>query len=197
MRTNSVLVDFGNVQPRSFSRLQDDCFRLLVFVGASQARLPFEVAASVQRMGCRAEYVKVAGSGPNALDLHIAYCIGVLSTTDPEGYFHIISKDAGFDPLIRHLRGNRIRAGRVAAIEEIPLIRGTIISEWVSLTRERLTKMKAARPRSIEALRKTIAVSFNGSRSEGEIEAVIGGLKEQGYLAVEGEAVSYPVVVPG
>ena len=53
----------------------------------------------MQALGDRANYVEIDGSGPNALDFHIAYYIGELATADPTGSFHVISKDKGSDPI--------------------------------------------------------------------------------------------------
>jgi hypothetical protein len=103
LRTNIVLIDFESVQPASLSVLAADHFKLKVFVGATQNKLPFDLVTAMQRMGERAEYVKIAGVGPNALDFHIAYYIGRISSSEPDAFFHIISKDTGFDPLIQHL----------------------------------------------------------------------------------------------
>jgi hypothetical protein len=38
--------------------------------------------------------------------------VGRAAVGDPTGYFYIVSKDKGFDPLIEHLRSRRIRAQR-------------------------------------------------------------------------------------
>src|SRR6476660_6471453 len=102
MRHNIVLIDFENVQADSLHLLASEHFRVLLFVGANQSKLPFETVAAMQKLGVRAEYVKITGNGSNALDFHIAYYIGVLSTSEPSPYFHIVSKDTGFDPLIQH-----------------------------------------------------------------------------------------------
>ena len=48
--------------------------------------------------GENGQYVKISGNGKNALDFHLAYYVGELATNDPEVYFHVISKDTGFDP---------------------------------------------------------------------------------------------------
>jgi hypothetical protein len=76
LRPNIVLIDFESVQPASLEALAADHFRLKVFVGATQSKLPFNLVTAIQRMGERAEYIKIAGVGPNALDFHIAYYIG-------------------------------------------------------------------------------------------------------------------------
>src|SRR5688572_26527427 len=123
MRTNVVLIDFESVQPDSLAPLGEDHFKVLVFVGSSQSKLPFEVAASLQQLGERAEYIKISGNGPNALDFHIAYYLGQLAAADSTAYFHIISKDTGFDPLIQHLKSKGVFAGRVKSIAEIPLVK--------------------------------------------------------------------------
>jgi hypothetical protein len=65
----------------------------------------------------------ISGNGPNALDFHIAYYVGEISQKDPDAYFHIISKDTGFDPLIQHLRKRGIKIHRERDIGEIPVLK--------------------------------------------------------------------------
>jgi hypothetical protein len=96
LRTNFVLIDFESVRPEALDPLAQEHFKVIVFVGANQAKVPFEVASALQRMGSKAEYVKITGNGPNALDFHIAYYIGQLAASEPTAYFHIISKDQQF-----------------------------------------------------------------------------------------------------
>ena len=99
LRINYVLVDFENVQTLdSLDQLDHDHFKLLLFVGASQRKVPIDVVASLQPFGDRMEYIKISGNGMNALDFHIAYYIGRFSSDDSTGSFHIVSKDRGFDP---------------------------------------------------------------------------------------------------
>lgn len=123
MRTNYVLIDFENVQPDSLTALQHDHFKVIVFVGATQNKLSFDVVSAVQRMGTKAEYIKIAGTGANALDFHIAFYIGQLAAKDDAAYFHVISKDSGFDPLIQHLKDRKISADRLTCVSEIPLLK--------------------------------------------------------------------------
>lgn len=194
MRTNYVLVDFENVLPSSLEALGHDHFKLLVFVGANQAKVPFEIAASLQQLGARACYVKITASGSNALDFHIAYTIGKLAATEPTAYFHIVSKDTGFDPLIQHLKAEGISVGRVRAISEIPLIKASAaktLSERNQVAANRLQQMKAAKPRTVKTLSSTIAWFFQKQLSEEEVAAIVRWLAEQGHLAIKGTKVSY------
>ena len=95
----------------------------MVFVGANQSKISYDLAAQPQRLGANASYVKIASNGSNALDFHIAYYIGQLAASDPDAYFHIISKDAGFDSLIAHLKTKKIFAVRSRDIGDIPIVK--------------------------------------------------------------------------
>ena len=123
MRINYVLIDLENVQPASLAGLDAEFFKILIFVGTAQTKIPFELANAAQKLGTRVTYIKIAGNGRNALDFHIAYYIGRLALEDPTAYFHIISKDTGFDPLIQHLKSQKIGASRSKEIGEIPLLK--------------------------------------------------------------------------
>jgi hypothetical protein len=120
MKTNYVLIDFENVQVKSLARLKDDTFHVCVFLGPANSKLPVDLVLAMQSMGPRATYIILETPGKNALDFHIAYYLGIMSKDDPTGFFHVISKDSGFDPLIHHLKGKKIFAARSTAIEEMP-----------------------------------------------------------------------------
>jgi len=104
MRNNYILIDYENVQLTDISEIKEHPFKVLVFIGANQTKLPFEFVSSLQMLGNNAEYIKISGNGSNALDFHIAFYIGQLAERDANAYFYIISKDTGFDPLINHLQ---------------------------------------------------------------------------------------------
>jgi len=123
MRTNYVLIDYENVQPEGLSMLDAEHFKVVVFIGANQKKLNVTFVAAVQRLGSRGEYVQISGSGSNALDFHIAYYIGKFAAADSAAFFHVISKDTGFDPLLRHLKDQKISAARAASIHEIKIVK--------------------------------------------------------------------------
>lgn len=68
-----MLIDFESVQPDTLAPLIKGHFQVLLFVGANQSKVSFEIAAAMQKLGSRGEYVKMSGNGPNALNFHIAY----------------------------------------------------------------------------------------------------------------------------
>lgn len=116
MASQYVLVDYENVQPASLGGLEGGDVHVIVFVGASQTKIPIELAAAMQRLGARGEYVRISGNGPNALDFHIACHLGERIARDPFADFRIVSKDTGFDPLVRHLRARGFQVRRVGSI---------------------------------------------------------------------------------
>ena len=120
MRTNYVLIDYENVQPSDLAMLRDGPFKVKVFLGANQAKIPVALAAALQGLGANAEYVLLASSGSNALDFHIAYYVGILSAQDSSAFFHIISKDTGFDPLIKHLKAKGVCSATIRFAGVLP-----------------------------------------------------------------------------
>ncbi len=200
MRTNYVLIDYENVQPNSLAGLDAEHFRVLVFVGANQNKVTFEMAAAIQKLGPRAEYVRIAGNGANALDFHIAFHLGHLSTQDPAACFHIISKDTGFDPLIQHLKERQIQVSRRPTVSEIPLLRAAnaqSVPQKVGVVLANLRQRKASMPRTLKTLASTINSLFLKQLAEEEIAAILKGLKAQGYIAVDDTKVTYAIPPSG
>ena len=194
MKTNYVLIDFENVQPKSLALLNGGSFKVLVFVGASQVKIPLAFAQSLQALGAAAEYIQISGNGANALDFHIAYMIGELATTDPDGYFHIISKDAGFDPLVEYLRKRKIRALRSKDIVDIPLLRianATTVPEKIDAIVRNLASRGSGRPRKTKTLRNTINSLFLKGLTEEEVDVLVTELTKQGFVSVEKDNVTY------
>lgn len=194
LRTNYVLIDFESVQPEILPELDREHFRVVVFVGASQARIPFETAEALQRLGAKAEYVKIAGNGPNALDFHIAYHIGRIAERDPSAFFHVVSKDKGFDPLIVHLKDSGVFAARSEDVAGIPLLRlggPKSARERAAILAERLVQLGSSKPRRLKTLVSTIHALFQKALSEEEATAVVAEMERQGLLDTDGVKVSY------
>jgi hypothetical protein len=192
-RINYVLIDYESVQPSQLELLNRDDFVAYVFVGKAQAKLSFETVTAIQNLGERAKYIKISGAGPNALDFHIAYYIGQISTADPEAFFHIISKDKGFDPLIEHLRERKVFSVRSETIGEIPIIRASKArtpKERMGLVVERL-QSGSSRPRTLSALRSTIESILYKQIGEPDVQAVIDQMSKAGLITVTDERVSF------
>ena len=214
MKTNYVLIDFESVQPKSLSLVMAEHFRVYVFIGPNNAKLPREVVLSVQALGSRGLYIELEKAGPNALDFHIAYYLGKLTSNDPSGFFHIISKDTGFDPLVLHLKGKDIFAKRSESIEDMPCFRQAAVKpaaengaseqkmgnepietltvdDYIKLVVDDLRKRKAAKPRTQKTLKSTIHARCGKHVSPATIDDVYAELLRRDYVKVDGEKLIY------
>ncbi|MGA4634048.1 PIN domain-containing protein [Pseudomonas solani] len=213
MRTNYVLIDYENVQVKSLELLQEEHFRARVFLGPNNTKLPVDLVLAMQRFGSRAEYVQLEAPGLNALDFHLAFYMGQLTVEDPVAFYHIISRDKGFDPLIRHLKGKGILAARSESIEEMPcfnppaaaipaptklepvrlvVAEGKAIDDsTIKLVVADLVARKAARPRTIRTLLNTIHSKVGKATDIAEVEGIYKALRQRGYVKEAGDKVSY------
>lgn len=194
MKTNYVLIDYESVQPDDIAALQHEHVRVVVFVGPHQTKIAFEKADALQRMGANAEYVRLSGGGPNALDFHVAYYLGRLAAKEPTAFFHIISKDTGFDPLVKHLKERNLRVCRVQTIGAIPIpkpIDSKSSADRVALIVADLKKRGAARPRTVATLSGTISATFRKQLTAQEVSSLVSELKKKGVVKVEGTNVTY------
>jgi hypothetical protein len=177
-------------------------------VGATQTKLPIKIVSAVQRMGDRAEYVVISGTGPNALDFHIAFYIGQYAAKEPTASFNIISKDAGFDPLIEHLKTKNISAvrcgsikemltpaSRSASIQKMPQAKtgGTSISEdRARIFADSLRQPKSTKPRSDKTLGRAIGAFFGKQKlTEAEVSAVVAAMQKAGHASIAEGKVTY------
>jgi hypothetical protein len=194
MRTNYVFIDYESVQPDTIDALSGPHFRVLVFAGANQTKVSLPLATAMQRLGSRAEWVQITGNGPNALDFHIAYYVGRLSVSDAEAFFHVVSKDKGFDPLIRHLHSKNIFAARSANVDEIPAVRSAsakTLDDRLALVTERLQQLGAAAPKTAKGLRNMVATCFQKLLADDALDALVAALKSSGCVVASGSGVSY------
>ncbi len=194
MRKNIILLDFENVQPDSLEKLAHDHFKVIVFVGANQKRLDIELVKAMQSLGSNGEYIQIEGNGPNALDFHISFYIGKYSESVKDSYFHIISRDKGFDPLIAHLKENHIFCSRWDSIKEIPFIR--LSQKMLPNERAREYYEKKIIPsKSLPGTLKTLQNSINGHffkmLSEKELDLVVEALKTSGKIQINGNKIKY------
>lgn len=194
MATNYVLIDFENVQPRNLELLTKYPFKVFVFVGANQTKVSFDLADSMQLLGNNAQYIKISGNGQNALDFHVAYYIGELAAKDPDAYFHIISKDKGFDPLIKHLSDRNIRVQREKDLAEIPLLRVPNTSssdEKIAAIVKNLGGRGQSRPRKVKTLENTINSLFTKKLGKAELASIVKELQKRKLIIVNKGNVSY------
>ncbi len=194
LKTNYILIDFENVQPDAFDCANDLPIKVIVFIGESQKKISLELAAKLQALGERAEYVRISGSGQNALDFHLAYWIGRLAERDSNAYFHIVSKDKGFDPLIKHLKSSKILAQRVVQLSDIMVLNGSANGSYADKVETVIKSLQGrgnSRPRRQKTLHNAISSLFMKSLKEDEITRIINTLAKRKIITLQNEVVTY------
>lgn len=216
MKTKYVLIDYENVQPTTLEALEADHFTVIVFVGANQTKVTLDTAAALQRKGNKAEYIRISGNGPNALDFHIAFYIGLLATQEPAAHFHIISKDKGFDPLIQHLETKQIHVSRSVDVKKIlspkapsqETSKDKPAADVKKTSPPKASSKKAptgklaiivanlrtrgtSKPRSVKTLKSTMSSIFPKKLPEKELAVLFEELQAEGFIKVDGTKVSY------
>ena len=196
VRNNYILIDYENVQPSSFEFTENFPFQVIVFIGANQKKIPIELATSLQKLGNNAKYVIVSSIGKNALDFYITFYLGKLCEKDSKAFFHIISKDTGFDILLKHLKENKILVNRYNCIDEIVALKKSNwdamqIDEQIKLSVEYLIKRGNAKPRKVETLNNSLN-SLSGRRlNPNQLKTLINTLAKRGLIVIEEDKVTY------
>jgi len=209
MKTNYVLIDYENVQVKSLALLKGDNFRVYVFLGPKNTKISADLAMAMQELGSKAEYIKLDASGHNALDFHITYYLGKLSAMDANGKFCIISKDTGFDSLIKHIKKGNIDCSRSVSIEAMLGVKAAVVKkevvaqavkpiavklkadEWIEKVVLNLVKLGTSKPRTPKSLTGKIKNWCGKAYSDKEIEAIYNRLVKKGYVVIDGTKVSY------
>jgi len=192
MKNTFLLIDYENIQKVDLSGLRGD-FKIKIFVGFSQKNIPFELVQQSQNLGDKLEWVKIDGNGNNALDFHVAFYIGKLFQEQNRASFIILSKDKGFDPLVKHINRLNGICRRINSILEISEKTGNHPNEK-NLTRvvELLAKVeKNKRPRKRSTLKQHISSLFQKKLEDQEIEEILDRLFIQNMISEINNKLSY------
>ena len=191
MPTSYVLIDFENVQPKNLEILANRPFNVVVFVGANQTKIPSDLAIALQAHGEKGRYVRISGNGRNALDFHMAFYMGELAARSPGAHFYIVSKDAGFDPLVKHLKSKNIHAQRVKDLTELaaPSAKTNSKEATIEAVIKNLSDRGQSRPRTVKTLANTINSVFKVG--EQKAQSLVKELQAGRYIEVKQGKVSY------
>ena len=189
---NIILIDYENLQVKNL----DDVYCLdadvYVFRGPTQNKLPAELIESAQKFGSRITWIKTSRQGHNALDFHIAYFVGQIVQSDSKVFFHIVSKDDGFDALIDFMKERKLFIDRVESIDDIPLVKKmkAIESNPVAFIKDRILNVSS--PSRLKTLRTAIAKWLEKDK-EKLINGIVESLKKEKFLEIDAQGkVTYP-----
>jgi hypothetical protein len=113
-----LYIDYENVQDVKVEAIQETT-KVSIIVGENQTKVPIDLVQATQPFGDSVEWIRVNGKGRNALDFFIAFFLGRDAAADSSKTFTIYSKDTGYDPLIKHLNKNGIKARRIVSFQQL------------------------------------------------------------------------------
>ena len=218
VRKNVLLVDLENVANPELGRLAGMDVEVYLFLNAKATHIRTELVVPAKNGGTAPQLIQTGGVGKNALDFHIAFYLGELTSKHNGSCYHIISKDGGFDPLVTHLKSRGIAIGRCAAIADLPFlprVRGsgpakvhkapvqpapiaqkrkpTTPSEIADIYAQRLMSPAFPRPKTPEALFNALKHSYNLGLNELEFSAIFTLLQEDGHIQLVDGQLTYDV----
>lgn len=208
MAENVLLVDYENIGKIDLGAIPAGV-RVPFFFGASQKSVPTEFLKAALRLGERFVPIDIEGQGKNALDFHIAFYLGEYLTRSPDTSCVILSKDKGFDPLIRHLvrRGFAVRRANsmaeALASRELPAAaprgagsaRPAAHRDAAARLAEALQLLagtqKTRRPRKRKGLIAVLHSHFSKKVPESELQGLVDELIASARLSESNGAITY------
>jgi hypothetical protein len=192
MTQKLLLVDFENVQQVDLARL-DDSFQIIIFVGAAQKSIPIELVTNAQKLGSRIEWQRVDANGSNALDFFIACQLGRVLERSPQLQCIVLSKDKGFDPLLRHLNKTGLKCKRLNSLLELdPKAAAQPEEPNYKRVIEVLGKSeKKSRPRKRKTLSQHILSIFQKKLPQAEVDRLIDILFANKMISETNDTITY------
>ena len=112
-----LLIDYENIHKIDLARIKQQDINIKIFVGQAQNKIPFDLVQAAQQFDNPVEWIKIEGSGSNALDFYIAFYLGQYFKDTKKGTFLVLSKDKGFDPLIKHINNSTINCQKIENLD--------------------------------------------------------------------------------
>jgi PIN domain len=173
-----LLVDYENIQNIDLSVIQEQDIDIKIFIGPAQNKIPIELVQASQQFGHRVEWIKIEAAGSNALDFHIAFYLGKFCKELGGGTFLILSKDKGFDPLIKYMNKSKVNCKRVQNLLDCFKKKDETVSQnstSIAKVIENLSKIqKNKRPRTRKTLSQHIKSLLTQKKpSEQEVDTLV------------------------
>lgn len=190
-----ILIDFENIQKLDFEPIDTADTEIIVFVGKSQNKIPFHLVEKAQTMGNRIKWLKIAGDGKNNLDFHIAFELGRLSEGSQRDNISLIvlSKDSGYDSLIKYISDTGIQTKRIANLAELSdskkLPPSSKFTDYIVANLNKIDNQK--RPRTRGTLKKHVESLLRDKANAGEIDSIIEEMFIKGLLTQTNNRLKY------
>jgi hypothetical protein len=170
-RTNHIFVDLENLPVTDLDRIADKPVLVTLVLGRRHKTMPVKLVKMIHKFSSQISLVETELEGRNALDFVLACLVGDHSARDPGGYFHVLSRDTGFDALIAHLKSRGLLAARHASMSAIPVLMDA--AERARALTQLFTDDKITRPRKRSALEAQVHAMFGKTLNSAEIADTI------------------------
>lgn len=174
-RTQYIFVDYENIHEIDLDLVDGKEAIVHLVLGEQHKKLSLEIVERLLKYPQQVRLVKAGKSGKNALDFVLAYRVGVESAADPKAYYHIVSRDTGFDALILHLRKHHIFARRDETFAKAFDVEAPPVpaADRVKTITARLVKNKTNRPKRKKTLLSQINAYFGKKLTACELEEIV------------------------
>ncbi len=179
-RTQYIFIDYENVCEADLSRVVGRAAKVFMVLGTRHTKLPTSLFLFAQDHPEQLKIIQTPVDGRNALDFVLTLSLGRMITADPEGYFHIVSKDTDFNSIVRHLKGEKQHIARHASLAEIPALQTP--EERVALIKAELASATNNRPSTRKTLVNKIQSAFEHKAEPDFIENTIKRFVQAGLL---------------
>ncbi|HUS34414.1 MAG TPA: PIN domain-containing protein [Verrucomicrobiae bacterium] len=195
---NYVFVDYENMHELDPALIGRKTVHLTLLLGAHQKKLDSTLVQKLVAHAASVQLVQLNSPGRNALDFALAFYLGKAAQADPTAYFHIVSKDTGFDPLIEHLQSHHIRARRHDDYTSLTFTSPAKLvaespEELFTRVTTHLRNNAKNRPKRKKTLESHLAALCGGAMSANGVHELIDKLCKAGLAIGEKDVVTYPV----
>jgi hypothetical protein len=186
-----LLIDFENISTFDLASLEADV-DVVVFVGAEQ-KVSLALHDSAAKLGDRVIWVKMGGTGHNALDFHIACHLGRVLEISKKYACYVLSRDKGFDPLLKFLNRLGLPCTRIENLAPLGIDLSPEDEASYRKAVDWLRKQpKVKRPQTRIALIKTIASIYPSRPNALQVTAILARMQRQKLFSLrEDDTVSY------
>lgn len=194
---NYVFVDYENMHELDPELIGRKTVHLTLLLGAQQKKLDSTLVQKLVAHSASVELVQLNSPGRNALDFALAFYLGKAAQADPTAYFHIVTKDTGFDPLVEHLRSCHIRTQRhddytTLTFTSHPKMVAESPDELFARVTTHLRNNVKNRPKQKKTLESHLSALCGKAASANAVHELIDKLWKRGYLTIgEKDAVTY------
>ena len=211
---NHIFVDFENVQKIDPAVIGGKTARITLLMGPLNKKLDMNVVEELLKHPSALQFVRLASSGRNALDFALAYYLGRAAVGDPQGRFHIVSKDKGFDPLVEHLQSKGLQIMRHDSFATLSLSRPATakvsppsparakskpkakvrtaksrLNELAIRALEHLRKATTKPPKNLQKLVSHLGTHLGKKITASEVPGLVESLRSDGFLAIDEKGV--------